>query len=262
MQSDGTNMEIMISENIYILYGAYMNLQQLYSKARQAIDDYRMIQSGDKIAVGLSGGKDSLALLYALHGLQKFYPVPFSVIAVTVDLGFPEQNYEPLISLCKELDVPYYIVPTQIADIIFNIRKESHPCALCSKMRKGALNEKILELGCNKLAYAHHKDDVVDTMMLSLIYEGRWNTFSPVTRLERTGLTLIRPLIYMREADIKGLVNTYKLPVQASNCPADKHSKRETVKQLLHMIDKEAPGVKNRMFTAITEGGMKDWMKG
>ncbi len=238
-----------------------MKHQQLYSKTRQAIDDYHMINADDRIAVGLSGGKDSLALLYALHGLQSFYPIPFSIVAVTVDLGFENQDYNELITLCRHLGVPYHIIPTRIAEIVFDARQEKHPCSLCSKLRKGALNQKILELQCNKLAYAHHRDDVVDTMMLSLIYEGRWNTLSPVTYLDRTGLTLIRPLIYIKEADIKGWIKTYNLSVQPSRCPADKASKRETTKELIRMIDREAPGVRNRMFTAIQQSGMENWIK-
>lgn len=238
-----------------------MKHQQLYSKTRQAIDDYHMINADDRIAVGLSGGKDSLALLYALHGLQSFYPIPFSIIAVTVDLGFENQDYSELINLCRHLGVPYHIIPTHIAEIVFEARQEEHPCSLCSRLRKGALNQKILELQCNKLSYAHHRDDVVDTMMLSLIYEGRWNTLSPVTYLDRTGLTLIRPLIYIKEADIKGWVKTYNLPVQPSRCPADKASKRETTKEMIRMIDREAPGVRNRMFTAIQQSGMENWIK-
>lgn len=236
-----------------------MKLQQLYSKTRQAIDDYRMIESGDKIAVGLSGGKDSLVLLYALCGLQKFYPIPFTIVAVTIDLGFPGQDYSELSLLCRQLGVEYEIVSTQIAEIVFGIRKEKHPCALCSKLRKGAFNKRILELGCNKLAYAHHKDDVIDTMMLSLVFEGRWHTFSPITHLEKTGLTLLRPLIYVKEADIKGLVRKYELRVQKSNCPADKHTKREFVKQMLRSIDREAPGVRERIFSAIRQSGIDGW---
>lgn len=238
-----------------------MKHQQLYSKTRQAIDDYHMINADDRIAVGLSGGKDSLALLYALHGLQSFYPIPFSIVAVTVDLGFENQDYSELISLCRHLGVPYHIIPTRIAEIVFEACQEKHPCSLCSRLRKGALNQKILELQCNKLSYAHHRDDVVDTMMLSLVYEGRWNTLSPVTYLDKTGLTLIRPLIYIKEADIKGWVKTYDLPVQLSRCPADKASKRETTKELLRMIDREAPGVRNRMFTAIQQSGIENWIK-
>ncbi|MBD9153833.1 MAG: tRNA 2-thiocytidine biosynthesis protein TtcA, partial [Lachnospiraceae bacterium] len=173
-----------------------MTLQQVLSQVRRAADDYEMIQDGDKIAVGISGGKDSLTLLYALSTLRRFYPHPFELHAVTVDLGFENLNLGKIEALCKELDVPYTIVPTQIASIVFDQRKEKNPCALCAKMRKGALNEAIRGAGCNKIAYAHHKDDVVETLMLSLIYEGRFHTFAPVTFLDRMNLTVIRPLVY------------------------------------------------------------------
>ena len=146
---------------------------------RRAVDDYRMIQAGDKIAIGISGGKDSLTLLYALHGLKRFYPEPFEIHAVTVDLGFGNQDFDQIKALCEKLEVPYTIVKTEIADIIFEQRKETNPCSLCAKMRKGALNDAIKAAGCNKVAYAHHKDDVIETMLLSLLYEGRYNCFSP-----------------------------------------------------------------------------------
>ena len=185
-----------------------MTLQQVLSQVRRAADDYEMIQDGDKIAVGISGGKDSLTLLYALSALRRFYPHPFELHAVTVDLGFENLNLGKIEALCKELDVPYTIVPTQIASIVFDQRKEKNPCALCAKMRKGALNEAIRGAGCNKIAYAHHKDDVVETLMLSLIYEGRFHTFAPVTFLDRMNLTVIRPLVYMKEADVIGFVHS------------------------------------------------------
>lgn len=236
-----------------------MKLQQLYSYVRKAVDDYHMIEEGDKIAVGISGGKDSLTLLYALHGLMRFYPETFRIHAVTVDLGFDNLDLSGIEKLCRELDVPYTIVKTDIAQIVFEERKESSPCSLCAKMRKGALNQAIKEAGCNKVAYAHHKDDVVETMMMSMIYEGRFHTFSPVTFLDRTELKVIRPLIYISEADVIGFVNKYNLPVVKSPCPADGYTKREYVKNLLKKINADAPGVKNRMFTAISNGNMKGW---
>ena len=235
-----------------------MKLQQVLSLTRKAIDDYSMIADGDKIAIGISGGKDSLTLLYALHGLMRFYPLQFSIHAVTVDLGFENLNLDEITNLCNSMEVPYHIVKTDIAKIIFDDRKESNPCSLCAKMRKGALNTAIKELGCNKVAYAHHKDDVVETMMLSLIYEGRFHTFSPVTYLDRMDLTVIRPLIYMREADVIGFVHKYDVPVVKSPCPADGHTKREYAKVLLQEINRETPGVKERMFTAI-QGSMDKW---
>ena len=236
-----------------------MKLQQVMSYVRRALDDYHMIQEGDRIAVGISGGKDSLTLLYALHGLKRFYPKKFEIHAVTVDLGFQNLNLEKIKQLCEELDVPYTIVKTDIADIVFKQRGEENPCSLCAKMRKGALNQAIKEAGCNKVAYAHHKDDVVETMLMSLIFEGRFHTFSPVTYLDRMDLTVIRPLMYMNEADVIGFVNKHNVPVVKSPCPADGHTKREYVKQLLRRLNLENPGVKERMFTAILSSNMKGW---
>lgn len=236
-----------------------MKLQQVLSLTRKAVDDYHMIEPGDRIAVGISGGKDSLTLLYALHGLQRFYPAAFELCAVTVDLGFGNLDFGRIEELCRTMDVEYHIVKTDIARIVFEDRCESNPCSLCAKMRKGALNDAMKEAGCNKVAYAHHKDDVVETMMMSLIYEGRFHTFRPVTYLDRTQITVIRPLIYMNEADVIGFVRKNDVPVVKSPCPADGHTKREYVKNLVRDINKEAPGVKERMFTAITGGKIEGW---
>ncbi len=236
-----------------------MKLQQVLSYVRKAIDDYQMIEENDHIAIGISGGKDSLTLLYALHGLTRFYPKHFRIHAVTVDLGFQNLNLDKIRALCESLEVPYTIVSTDIAKIIFEDRKESNPCSLCAKMRKGALNDAMKQIGCNKVAYAHHKDDVVETMLMSLIFEGRFHTFSPVTYLDRTGITVIRPMLYMREADVVGFINKYEVPVVKSPCPADGHTKREYVKKLLKQLNLENPGVKERMFTAIQTGNMKGW---
>lgn len=236
-----------------------MKLQQVLSYVRKAVDDYHMIEEGDKIAIGISGGKDSLTLLYALHGLRRFYPKQFAIHAVTVDLGFQNLNLDKIKALCDDLQIEYTIVETDIAKIIFEDRKESNPCSLCAKMRKGALNEAIKASGCNKVAYAHHKDDVVETMMMSLIFEGRFHTFSPVTYLDRSQLTVIRPLMYMKESDVIGFVNKYQVPVVKSPCPADGHTKREYIKGVIRQLNQENPGVKERMFTAIQTGNMKGW---
>ncbi|MDD3279596.1 MAG: ATP-binding protein [Lachnospiraceae bacterium] len=236
-----------------------MKMQQLYSVTRKAIDEYQMIEEGDKIAVGISGGKDSLTLLYALHGLMRFYPKHFTIQAITVDLGFENLNLEPIKALCQELQVPYTIVETQIGKIVFEERKESNPCSLCAKMRKGALNEAIKKSGCNKVAYAHHKDDVVETMLMSLIYEGRFHSFSPKTYLDRMDLTVIRPLLYAEEADVIGFQHKYQLPVAKSPCPADGHTKRQYTKELLQQLNRENPGVKERMFSAIINGNLEGW---
>jgi len=236
-----------------------MTLQKVLSFIRRAVDDYHMIEEGDRIAVGISGGKDSLTLLYGLHGLMRFYPEKFEIHAVTVDLGFGNQDLRKIEMLCRSLKVPYTIVKTDIADIVFKERKESNPCSLCAKMRKGALNEAIKKAGCNKVAYAHHKDDAVETMLMSLIYEGRFHTFRPVTYLDRMDLTVIRPLIYMSEADVIGFVNKAQLPVVKSPCPADGSTKREYAKELVRKINQENPGAKMRMFTAIQSSHTDGW---
>ena len=215
-----------------------MKLQQLYSYTRRAIDTWQMIDDGDRIAIGVSGGKDSLTMLYALKGLQRFYPKHFELEAITVDLGLGNFNMDPVKCLCDELDIHYTIVPTEIGPIIFDHLREKNPCSLCAKMRKGALNNKALELGCNKIAYGHHRDDLVETMLMSLIYEGHFYAFPPVTRLERTGLTVIRPLLYMT---------------------ANGHTRREYAKQLMHQINRENPGAIDKMFTAILKGNIPDW---
>lgn len=229
-----------------------MKLQKLYSYTRKAIDDYEMINEGDKIAIGISGGKDSLTLLYALSGMRRFYPKKYELAAISVDLGLGIQNMDKIKELCDSLEVPFYIEKTEIGNIVFDVRKEKNPCSLCAKMRKGALNNKALELGCNKIAYAHHKDDIIETMMMSLIYEGRINSFAPVTHLEKTGLYVIRPMMYVSEAEVIGFKNKYQLPVAKNPCPIDGHTKREYIKKLISEINKENPGVKERMFTAIS----------
>ena len=220
-----------------------MTLQKVLSRVRQAVEDYHMIEEGDRIAVGISGGKDSLTLLLALNELRKFYPQKFSIYAVTVDLGFQNLDLNEIRALCASHEIPYTVVETSIAKIVFEDRRENNPCSLCAKMRKGALNDAIKDLGCNKIAYAHHEDD----------------TFSPVTHLDKTGLTVIRPLIYMREAEVIGFVNKYQVPVVKSPCPADGHTKREYIKELLQQIHRENPGVRDRIFTAIQRGNMEGW---
>ncbi len=225
-------------------------MQKLLSYLRRGVDDYGMINEGEKITVGVSGGKDSLALLYALAKLRMFYPKKFELCAVTLDMGFG-MDFTPVADLCKELDVEYVLKHTDIADIIFNIRKESNPCSLCAKMRRGALHDAALELGSHKVALGHHNDDALDTFMLSLVYEGRVNCFSPVTYLDRKDITLIRPLIYAPEAYITGFARRFELPVVRNKCPEDKRSKREYVKNLIRQLEKENPGFKTRLFTAI-----------
>lgn len=233
-----------------------MKLQQLYSKVRQAIDAYQMIEEGDKIALGISGGKDSLGLLYALAGLRNFYPKKFELIAITVDLGYEGFDLSKIEALCKELQVEYYIEKTKINTLI-----EKEGCSLCARLRRGALNDRAIALGCNKVAFAHNMDDVVETMMLSLIYEGRFSTFWPITEWKDQNLTLIRPFIFVTQAEAIGFQNKYELPVATNPCPFDHTSERSYVRGLLNDINRHAPGVKKRMMTAITDGTVKEWNK-
>lgn len=236
-----------------------MKLQKLYSYTRKAIDDFQMIKENDSIAVGISGGKDSLTLLYALAGLRKFYPIHYSLTAVTVDLGYPDFDLTAIRKLCQELDVPYHIIPTEIGAIIKEQNKKNSPCSLCAKLRKGALNQAVVELGCNKVAYAHHKDDIIETMLLSLMFEGRFYAFPPVTHLDRSNLDVIRPLMYVPEVDVIGFKNHYNLPIVKNPCAFDGKTQRQYAKDLLQQLNKEHPGVKNRLFTAIINGNIPDW---
>lgn len=236
-----------------------MKLQQLLSHTRKAVDEYQMIQEGDHIAVGISGGKDSLTLLYALHGLKRFYPNHFELSAITVDLGYEQCDFTPIKELCREMEIPYRIVKTDIAQILFEERKEKNPCSLCAKMRKGALNQAVKGIGCNKIAYAHHKDDIIETMILSLFFEGRFYSFSPKTYLDRMDLTVIRPIMFVDEADVIGFKNKYNLPVVKSACPVDGYTKRQYAKDLLADLNRQYPGIKQRMFTAILNGNIPGW---
>ena len=231
------------------------NMKRLLSYTRRAIDDYSMIEEGDKIAVGVSAGKDSLTLLCAMAYLRRFYPKKFELIAITIDMGFEGgMDFTPIKELCEKLDVPYHIIPTEISKIIFDVRKESNPCSLCAKMRRGALHTAAKELGCTSVALGHHFDDVVETFMLNLFFEGRLGCFSPVTYLSRVGIKLIRPMIYMPEKDVKEFTNKNMLPVVASPCPADKTTERENMKQLLHSLERDNKGLRYRIFGAITRG--------
>lgn len=236
-----------------------MKLQQLLSYTRKAVDDYQMIADGDCIAAGISGGKDSLTMLYALHGLMRFYPKKFSVHAITVDLGLDNFNLDRIQALCTQLAIPYSIVKTDIGPILFDIRKEASPCSLCAKLRKGAFNQEAERLGCNKIAYAHHKDDIIETMLLSLIYEGRFHSFSPVTYLDRMKLTVIRPLMYVDEMDVIGFAHKYELPVCKNPCPVDGQTRRSYVKSLVKQLNQENPGSRERMFSAIINGHIPGW---
>ncbi len=229
----------------------FQKIRRLLSCTRRALDDYGMISANDRIAVGLSGGKDSLALLCALASLRRFYPLPYTLTAVTLDMGFPGGDFTPLRDFCEKLEVPFELIPTQLGHVIFEERKEKNPCSLCARMRRGILHDKTLALGCNKLALGHHFDDVLETFLLNLIHEGRLGTFSPVTYLSRKQLTVIRPMIYAQEKDIRYFASHSGLPVMESLCPANHVTQRETMKQMLTSLEREHHGLKHRMFGAI-----------
>lgn len=233
-----------------------MELQRLYSYVRQAMEDYDMVADGDKVAIGISGGKDSLTLLYALAGLRKFYPKKFDIAAITVDLGYDGFDLAGIYRLCEALDVEYRVERTTIKDMV-----KDGECSLCARLRKGALNELAGKMNCNKIAYAHNMDDVVETMMLSLIYEGRFSTFWPVTHFADSNLDVIRPLIYVPLAKVIGFKNKYELPVTKNPCPYDGVTERTYVRELLSEINKHAPDVKKRMMTAIKNGNLEGWHK-
>ncbi len=226
-------------------------IQRLLSFARRAIDDYGMIEDGDNIAVGVSAGKDSLTLLQTMAELRRFYPKKFTLAAITVDMGFEGACYDQVAAFAERLQVPYKVVKTDIANIIFNVRKETNPCSLCAKMRRGALHQAALDMGCRRVALGHHFDDVVETFMLNLFFEGRLGSFSPVTYLSNTDLYLIRPLIYAQEKDVQYFVRRAELPIMKSLCPEDKNTERENMKELLHKLETDYAGLRHRLFGAM-----------
>lgn len=226
-------------------------LQRILSYVRRAVDDYSMIEEGDKIAVGVSAGKDSLTMLEALAALRVFYPKKFTLVAITVDMGFEGADFSKIRDMCERLDVPYIIEKTEIAKIIFDVRKEKNPCSLCARMRRGVLYEAAKKAGCNRIALGHHFDDAVETLMLNLFFEGRIGCFSPVTYLSRTELYMIRPMLYVPEKDIRYYASKRGIPVIKSPCPADGNTEREEIKKLLKTLDKENKGLKYRIFGAM-----------
>ena len=234
-------------------------MQKLVGLVRRCVDDYGMILPGDKIAVGISGGKDSLTLLVLLAALREYHPSHFSLEAVTIDMGLGGMDFSPVESLCRELGVNYTRVETQIGPIIFDYRKEKNPCSMCAKMRRGALNQAILDLGCNKVALGHHYDDAVETFFLSLFYEGRLSCFQPVTNLDRTGIIQIRPMLYIPEKTIENFARQQNLPVVHNPCPADKHTKRQEVKDLVYELSGRYPDLKERVFGAMQRRHLPEW---
>ena len=229
---------------------------------RRAVDDYGMIQAGDRIAVGISGGKDSMVLLSAMKHLQTYYPKPFELSAITIEIGFPDMDYGVVAEYCAGLGVPYIQIKTDIREIVFDIRKESNPCSLCAKMRRGALNTAMKEHGFNKLALGHHFDDAVETFMMSLLFEGRLNCFKPVTYMSRMDVTQIRPMVYAGELRIANLAESLGLPVVHNTCPEDESSKRAEIKALLAGMAQTYPDLKSKVFGAMQRLPIDGWGTG
>lgn len=236
-------------------------MQKILSGLRRAVDDFNMIDEGDKIAVALSGGKDSITLLMALKNLQIFYPRHFSIIAVSIDPGFEEFDVNFLKSLCSNLDIPLFIEESHAKEIVFDIRNEKNPCSLCANLRRGVINSVAIRENCNKIALGHNKDDVLETFMLNILYTGNISTFAPVSYMDRSGITLIRPLIYTFEKEIKRFIKKNNINVMQKCCPLDGYSKREDMKQLIHSLQLDIPRVKENLFGAITRSNIKGWQR-
>lgn len=233
-------------------------MQRLIGLVRRCVEDYNMIEDGDRIGVGVSGGKDSLALLVFLAELRKYNHKPFYLEAITIDMGLG-MDYSGIEELCRELDVTFTLVKTEIGPVIFDYRKEKNPCSMCAKMRRGALNQTLLDRGLNKLALGHHYDDAVETFMMSLLYEGRISCFQPVTNLDRTGIIQIRPMLYIHEQTIDNFVVRQGLPVLENRCPVDKYTKREEIKQLVYELSARYPELKDRVFGAMQRFPLPEW---
>ena len=232
------------------------SIQPILSYVRRAVDTYSMIDDGEKIAVGVSGGKDSITLLCALKALSKFYPKKFDLHAIYIDGGFPEGNSAAVERICEETETELLTVKTDIYDIVFNYREEKSPCSLCARLRRGALHDAALSVGCKKIALGHHFDDAVETFMLNLFNEGRIGCFAPVTFLDRKGVTLIRPMLYLPENMVSGFVNKEQLMLSGKCCPVDGHTDREKMKQLLHTLEIEDRGLKQRIFGAMVRSNI------
>lgn len=245
---------IFLRQRIY-----FMQQQKLLSLIRQAIEDYNMIEEGDKIAVGVSGGKDSLALLHAMKILNRFYPKKFELYAITCNVGFEGMDFTGVRKFCESINVPYEQVDTEIAKIVFEDNKDERPCSLCAKLRKGAMYKRLGELGINKIAYAHNKDDFIETALMSLIFEGRFYAFPPVTYLPEAGVTVIRPMMYVPEKGVANFVINQGIKVVKNTCPVDGSTKREYAKQLMEQINRDNPGTKDRIMHAVVNGRFEDW---
>ncbi len=233
--------------------------KKIFGQVRRAIHDYSMIQEGDKIAIGVSGGKDSLTLLVALKALSSFYPEKFEIKAITLTLGIGKADFSPVQDLCKNLGIDYTIEKTLIGKIVLEARNEKNPCSLCANMRRGALHNAAKRLDCNKVALGHSRDDVIETLMMSMFYEGRIHTFSPVTYLDRKDICVIRPLVYSEEKDIKGFIKSQGITIIPSPCPMTGKTCRKLVGDYLKEIQSDIPMVKDNIFSAIKRSGIDGW---
>lgn len=234
-------------------------MKRLLSRIRRCVDDYNMINPGDRIAVGVSTGKDSLSLLWSLAQMRRFYPIPYELKAITLDMDAGSTDFSSVTAFCNSLDVEHIIIPTNIRSIVFDIRNETNPCSLCAKMRRGGVNDAAISNGCHKVALGHHFDDAVETFMMSLLFEGRIACFQPVTYLDRTDVTVIRPMLYVEESMIKQAVEPLKLPVIESTCPIDGQTKRQEVKLLLEELSVAYPDIKSKVFGAMSRFPLKGW---
>ena len=234
-------------------------MQKILGQVRRCVEDYHMIDAGDVVAVGVSGGKDSLVTLTALARLRAFYPIPFTVRAITLETGAPGMSFDAVADLCRQLEVPYTRIQVPVYDIVFNQRKEKSPCSLCAKLRRGSLNTALTDLGIRKIALGHHYDDAIETLLMNLLFEGRIGCFQPVTYLDRTDITQIRPLLYCQEPDIRRMASKLALPVVKNTCPMDGHSRRQEVKELLAELEQRYPNLKKKLFGAMQRYPLYGW---
>ena len=234
-------------------------MQHILGLVRRCVEDYNMIEAGETVAVGVSGGKDSLLTLTALARLRAFYPKPFQVQAITLETGMPDMDFSPVADYCEQLDVPYIRIAVPVYDIVFREREEKNPCSLCAKLRRGSLHTALTERGIRKIALGHHYDDAVETLLMNLLFEGRIGCFQPVTYLDRTDITQIRPLLYCKEEDIRRMAARLRLPVVKNPCPMDGHSRRQEVKELISGLEGRYPDLKKKLFGAVQRYPLYGW---
>lgn len=234
-------------------------MQHILGLVRRCVEDYHMIDPGETVAVGVSGGKDSLLTLAALAQLRRFYPVPFNVHAITLETGTPGMSFDAVADLCRDLEVLYTRISVPVYQIVFEERKEKNPCSLCAKLRRGSLNTALKDLGISKIALGHHFDDAVETMLMNLLFEGRIGCFQPVTYLDRSGITQIRPLLYCHEDEVRRAAAKLRLPVVQNPCPANGSTRRQEVKELLLQLEERYPNLRQKIFGAMQRYPLYGW---